>query len=119
LSKHRVRMNEASALIKTGILPDRLLTGNDSLLTLDVGASNNNGIATAFSRKKEGDPFPKLIYQEEVCAGLSIDIHECLIDPQDLHSTNIDDKARLGLIYAQLYTVPKQEMLLYSKDMVI
>jgi hypothetical protein len=113
------RIDEAVAGIKnTGILPEGLLTDgiSDSLLALDYSAIKSNGFTTAFSRKKKSDPFSLLIYAEEVCAGTAIKRDECLKQPQDLQSTNLTDRERLMLIYAQLFTPPKHEMLCYTDE---
>jgi nucleoid DNA-binding protein len=119
LKECKSRIDEANAHIKgTGILPENLLFGgiSDSLLALDVGAIKSNGFTTAFSRKKSSDPFSRLIYSEEVCAGATIRLHECLKEPQDLHSPNLTDDTRRMLIYTQLFTTPKREMLCYTED---
>jgi hypothetical protein len=113
------RIDEANAQIKsTGILPETLLLGDisDSILVLDVGAIKSNGFTTAFSRKKPSDPFSRLVYTEKVCAGATIGRDECPMDPQDLHSPNISDAARLMLIYTQLFTTPKCEMTCYAME---
>ena len=119
LKECKGRIDEANACIKgTGILPENLLFGgiSDSLLALDVGAIKSNGFTTAFSRKKNSDPYSRLIYSEEVCAGATISLDECLKEPQDLLSPNLTDDTRRMLIYTQLFTTPKREMLCYTED---
>ena len=109
------RINEACASIKaTGLLPECL--HDDPLVALDLSAIKSNGITTAFSRKKESDPFPRFAYAEEVCAGCTETIHECLKNPQDFCSGNLDDRQRHFLLYNQLYTAPKKEMLCYEEQ---
>ena len=115
--KYKGRIDEAVASIKsTGFLPKDFLTNgiNDSLLAWDTKAINN-GITTPFSRKKRSDPFPSHIYTEEVCGGVAICRDGCLKEPQDLESANLSDKERLMLIYIQLYTTPKKEMICYNE----
>ena len=113
LASSKGKITEACASIKdTKRLPEKY--HDDPLITLDLGAIKSNGITTAFSRKKESDPFPRLAYTEEVCAGCTETLHECLKDPQDLKSDNLDDGQRRMLLYTQLYTTPKKEMICYD-----
>ena len=112
------RITEAAACIKsTGILPETLLLNgiSDSILALDHKAFNN-GVTTAFSRKKGSDPYSRFVYSDVVCAGTSVERHEYLKEPQDLEGPNLTDGERLFLIYTQLYTAPKREMLSYNAD---
>lgn len=111
------RIDEGSAAIKnTGLLPESLLSNNisDSLLAFDYSAIKSNGFTTSHSRKNRGDPFPRLIYTEELCGGVSIEREDYHNELQDLESTNMSDKERRMLMYVQLYTVPKHEMLCYT-----
>jgi hypothetical protein len=119
LSVCKARIDEAAKCISdTGILPESFLTGtvNDAMLTLDYSAIKSNGFTTAFSRKTEKDPFSRLLYADKICAGESMERHECLKEPHDLHGSNLTDKQRLMLIYTQLYTAPKDEMICYTEE---
>ena len=107
-------IDEAAACIKqTGLMPGGLLP--TPLRTLDYKAFNN-GITTAFSRKTRFDVFPRHVYTEELCGGCTTGRKECAMDPQDLHGGNLTDKQRQMLLYRQLYTSPKQEMISYTED---
>lgn len=111
------RIDAGKAAIKnTGVMPDHLVFNDisDSLLSLDYSAIKSNGFTTPFSRKKKSDEFSRLVYIEEVCGGMSINREMYVKTPQDLTSENMSDKERALLIYAQLYTTPKREMICYS-----
>jgi hypothetical protein len=119
LMNHKIKIDEAVTSIKqTGILPECQLSNdiNDSLIALDYSAIKSNGFTTAFSRKKKNDPYSRMVYAEQVCAGATIQRFECFKDPQDLHSTNITEKERLMMLYLQLFTSPKIEMMCYTED---
>jgi hypothetical protein len=113
------RIDEAAAAMKkTGTLPESFLTNGirDSLLTLDYSAMKSNPFTTAFSRKNPSDPFSLLVYAEEVCGGFAVSREECTIQPQDLEGTNLTDKERHMLVFRQLYTAPKHEMLCFTES---
>ena len=116
LREFKDRIDEAAVSIKsTGILPESLLShdSSDSVYAFDCGAIKN-GITTAFSRKKKSDAFSRLVYTEEVYEGCAIDRRECLKDPQDLQGDNLTVECRCMLVFKQLYTTPKKEMLCYA-----
>lgn len=116
LKDYKGEIDEAAACIKsTGMMPGGLLP--KPFRTLDYQAVNN-GITTAFSRKTRADIFPRHVYTEELCGGCFAGREECAIDPQDLHGDNLTDKERLMLIFRQLYTAPKREMICYTEDTV-
>ena len=127
LKDYKGEIDEAAACIKsTGLMPGGLQLGGSLMgqpshpkpyRTLDYQAVNN-GITTAFSRKTRADIFPRHVYTEELCGGCAIGKEECAIDPQDLHGANLTDKERLMLIFKQLYTAPKKEMICYTEDTV-
>jgi hypothetical protein len=119
LAQWKERIDEADLAIKnTGLLPASFITNgiNDSMITLDYSAIKSNGFTTAFSRKTPRDPFPRMVFADEICAGEVYERHECLKDPHDLHSSNLTDDQRRMLIYTQLFTAPKHEMLCYTED---
>jgi hypothetical protein len=103
----------SGSIKKTGKAPEGLQ--QKPFRMLDYKAFNN-GITTAFSRKTRTDIFPRYVYSEELCGGCTIDREECTINPQDLHGDNMTDKERLMLIYRQLYTTPKRDMICYTED---
>jgi hypothetical protein len=119
LRECKSRIDAGNAAIKsTGIMPEILIFNgiSDSLLAFDYSAIKANGFTTPFSRKKRTDQFSRLIYTEEVCGGIAIGRDVYLKEPQDLESTNLTQKERLMLVYEQLYTTPKREMLCYTKS---
>jgi hypothetical protein len=113
LEEYKADIDQAAACIKsTGLMPGGLQP--KPFRTLDYKAINN-GITTAFSRKTRDDTFPRHVYTEELCGGCVVDREGCTTDPQDLHGPNLSDKERLMLIYVQLYTTPKKEMICYNE----
>jgi hypothetical protein len=118
LAEWKEKIDDASAFIKSaGLIPEGCITNTvyDAMLTLDYSAIKSNGFTTAFSRKSQKDPFPLMLFAEEVCAGEVYARHECLKEPQDLQNPNLSDAQRRMLIHVQLYTAPKKEMLSYNE----
>lgn len=121
LRKWKDTIDDASSLVKSaGLIPESLITNTiyDSILTLDYSAIKSNGFTTAFSRKSQHEPFPRMLFADEICAGEVYARHECLKEPHDLLNPDLSDAQRRMLIYVQLYTVPKKEMLCYAESAV-
>jgi hypothetical protein len=119
LSDWKDKIDDVGVFIKSaGLIPESYIENTiyDSILTLDYSAIKSNGFTTAFSRKSQHDPFPLMLFADEICAGDVYARHECLKDPQDLHNPNLSDAQRRMLIHVQLYTTPKKEMLSYKED---
>lgn len=119
LEKWKGKIDDVADFVKSaGLIPESYITNGiyDSILTLDYTAMKSNGFTTAFSRKTLRDPYPKMIFADEICAGEVYVRHECFKEPQDLQNPDISDAQRRMLVYTQLYTPPKKEMICYIES---
>ncbi len=89
------------------------------LMFLDTKAlpGGPNGFTTAFSRKKTGDSYPILSYQETVCLGTTLERDACKFQvPHDPNASHIAESDLLEIFRQCCYTVPKMDTMAYSDE---